>query len=58
MEWNLEDYLLNKIQISHVYQPALIKVLRDKEEVASLQEIAAYLLSCDVSRVKYYELRT
>ena len=58
MELDLEDYLLNKLQISHVYQPEMLKVLLKKDGVASLQEIAASFLSRDVSQVEYYEIRT
>ena len=57
MKLDLEDFVLNRMHIGHVYQPAMPKVLFDKYRLASLQEIAASLLTYDVSQVEYDELR-
>ena len=57
MKIDLEECVLNKMQISHIYNPATLKVLFDKYGLASLKEIAASLLTYDVYQVEYDELR-
>ena len=58
MKVDLEDYLKNKMQMSHVYQPVMLKVLLKNDSEASLENIASALLSYDISQLQYYELRT
>ena len=49
MEIDLKDFLLNKMQMSHVYQPAMLKDLVQGDGVACLHKIAAAILSYYVS---------
>jgi diadenosine tetraphosphate (Ap4A) HIT family hydrolase len=57
-ENDLEDYIRNRMRMSHVYQPAMLKVLLENNGVATVDEIAASLLSYDQSQIEYYGLRT
>ncbi len=54
----LEDFILNRMKMSHIYQPLMLKVLLESEGTATLEEIAKALLAYDKSQVEYYELRT
>ncbi len=54
----LEDYLRNKMRMSQVYQPAMLRVLLQGGGQASTRDIAQALLSHDQSQVEYYEDRT
>ena len=44
--------------MSHVYQPAMLKVLLEKGGAASIEDVAKALLYYDQSQVEYYAIRT
>ena len=54
----LEDFILNRMRMSHIYQPVMLKVLLEGSGTASLEEIAKALLSYDPPQIEYYGLRT
>lgn len=54
----LETYIRTQMRMSHVYQPAMLRVLLEQGGVASTSDIAKALLSYDQSQVEYYEIRT
>lgn len=54
----LTDYIVNRMRMSHIYQPVMLKVLLKGAGQASVEEIAKALLSHDQSQVEYYSLRT
>jgi ATP adenylyltransferase len=58
MSLDLEDFILNQMRMSHIYQPAMLKVLLENKGPATLEQVASYLLSYDQSQVEYYGLRT
>lgn len=51
----LSDFLLNKMRMSHIYQPVMLMELLDEEGSTSVNEIAKALLGYDTSQVEYYE---
>ena len=52
---DLSDFIRNQMQMSHIYQPAILVELLQNGGKASVTEIAKALLSRDVSQIKYYE---
>ena len=50
-----KDFLSNKMRMSHIYQPVMIKKLLDKNGQASDIEIANELLKFDPSQLEYYQ---
>ena len=60
--WNmtidLHDYITNRMKMSHIYQPVMLKVLLENNGEASIEKIASALLSYDQSQVEYYGIRT
>ncbi|WP_445381623.1 HIT domain-containing protein [Robiginitalea sp. IMCC43444] len=50
----LKDYIENKMSMSHVYQPVMIKTLLVNGGVAHKKAIAKDILSYDISQVEYY----
>ena len=54
----LKDFIAEKMNMSHIYQPAMIKVLLENGGEASVEEIAKSFLLHDVSQVQYYSNRT
>ncbi|PWG17797.1 hypothetical protein [Salibaculum griseiflavum] len=54
----LQDFIQNKMRMSAVYQPAMIKALLARGGEATVEEIAQELLSYDQSQVEYYAIRT
>ena len=54
----LEEFIRNRMRMSHIYQPVMLKVLLDGNGEASLEEIAKALLSYDLPQIEYYGLRT
>ena len=54
----LEEFILNRMRMSHIYQPVMLKVLLEGSGTASLEEIAKALLSYDLPQIEYYGLRT
>ena len=58
MTIDLHDYITNRMKISHIYQPVMLKVLLENNGEASIEQIASALLSYDQSQVEYYGIRT
>ncbi len=54
----LEDYLQNRMRMSHIYQPVMLKALLEGWGEASVEDIAFALLSYDQSQIEYYTIRT
>ena len=51
----LKNFVNSKMRMSHVYQPAMIIELLQREGSATTNQIARKLLSYDVSQIEYYE---
>ena len=54
---DLEDFIRNKMKMSHIYQPVMLKVLLESGGEATVEDIASALLSHDLTQVEYYSLR-
>ncbi|MDP6643050.1 MAG: HIT domain-containing protein [Rhodospirillales bacterium] len=54
----LSDFISNKMQMSHFYQPVMLMELVRNGGEASVQEIAKAILGHDISQIEYYEKRT
>jgi len=54
---SLKDFLLNKMSMSHIYQPLLIRALIDSGGSATVRQLAQDFLSQDESQLLYYEKR-
>ena len=55
---DLEYFIKQKMRMSHIYQPVMIKTLLHNGGQATTEEIAQALLAYDQSQVEYYSLRT
>jgi ATP adenylyltransferase len=53
----LADFIENKMKMSHVYQPLLIKSLVEAGGTATLRQLANAFLTQDESQILYYEKR-
>jgi hypothetical protein len=51
----LKFFLTEKMRMSHIYQPVMIKKLLKSKGTATDKEIAAMLLQFDPSQVEYYQ---
>lgn len=51
----LEDFISNKMSMSHIYQPLLIRSLVESDGTATLRQLAQAFLLQDESQLKYYE---
>jgi ATP adenylyltransferase len=51
----LEDFLRNRMRMSHIYQPVMIKCLLEHDGVAPDIAIARELLKYDPSQLEYYQ---
>ena len=51
----LNDFICNKMRMSHVYQPAMLMELLNRGGSASTRDIAKALLVEDISQIEYYE---
>jgi len=49
------DFIENKMRMSHIYQPLLIRTLVDSEGVSTTRKIALEFLKYDESQIQYYE---
>ena len=58
MTIDLQDFINNKMRMSHIYQPVMLKVLLKSDGEATVDQIASSLLSYDQSQAEYYALRT
>ena len=54
----LRDFIQNRMRMSHIYQPVMIKTLLENGGAATTEEIATSLLAYDQSQLEYYSLRT
>jgi diadenosine tetraphosphate (Ap4A) HIT family hydrolase len=54
---NLIDFLENRMSMSHIYQPLLIRSLIDAGGSATIRQLAHKFLSQDESQLLYYENR-
>ena len=52
---SLSDFILNKMRMSHIYQPAMLIELLSSNGTATTEQIAEQLLSRDQSQVDYYK---
>ena len=55
---DLERFISTDMRMSHVYQPAMLKVLLINGGEAEVNQIAKHLLSLDQPQIEYYEHRT
>lgn len=55
---DLYQYITEKMRMSHVYQPVMLRELLLSDGEATVEQIAKALLSHDQSQVEYYEIRT
>jgi len=53
----LVDFIKNKMRMSHIYQPFLVKSLVEAGGSATVRQLAYNLLSQDESQIIYYEKR-
>lgn len=53
----LIDFLKNRMRMSHIYQPLLIKSLVESGGIATVRQLALEFLSQDESQVIFYEKR-
>ena len=52
---HLRDFIRNRMRMSHIYQPVMIKELLNSGGKSSIRNIAAAFLSRDASQLEYYE---
>ena len=53
----LKLFILEKIKLSHLYQPVLIKELIENGGKATIRQLAIAFLKNDESQIQYYEKR-
>ena len=51
---DLKDFLVNRMRMSHIYQPVMLMTLLKKGGVASVESLAKDLLINDQSQMGYY----
>jgi diadenosine tetraphosphate (Ap4A) HIT family hydrolase len=51
----LKDFIENKMRMSHIYQPVMIKALIDAKGALPTDKIASKFLEYDTSQIEYYE---
>jgi ATP adenylyltransferase len=54
---DLKDFLENKMSMSHIYQPVLVRALVDSGGSATIRQLASEFLKQDESQIIYYERR-
>lgn len=54
---NLINFIENKMKLSHIYQPLLIKSLVESGGTETIRQLAHEYLSQDESQLQYYEKR-
>jgi hypothetical protein len=54
----LKQFINEKMQMQHVYQPVMIKTLLELGNKASVREIAESFLKLDESQIDYYKVIT
>jgi ATP adenylyltransferase len=51
----LKDFLKNRMRMSHIYQPVMLRTLLVGDGRASTRDIAAAFLALDQAQIEYYE---
>ena len=51
---DLKDFLINRMRMSHIYQPVMLMTLLKNGGVASVESLAKDLLINDQSQMGYY----
>ena len=51
---DLKDFLINRMRMSHIYQPVMLMTLLKNVGVASVESLAKDLLINDQSQIGYY----
>jgi ATP adenylyltransferase len=51
----LRDFVQNRMHMSHIYQPVMIRELLTRGGIASVRDIASAFLARDESQLEYYE---
>ena len=51
----LRDFIKNRMRMSHIYQPVMLKTLLTNGGKATIRDIAAAFLARDQSQLEYYE---
>jgi len=51
---DLKDFLINRMRMSHIYQPVMLMSLLKNGGVASVESLAKDLLINDQSQIGYY----
>ncbi|WP_241667342.1 HIT domain-containing protein [Pseudodesulfovibrio senegalensis] len=54
---DLIDYLTNRMRMSHIYQPLMIRSLVEADGTATIRQLAHAFIIQDESQLKYYEDR-
>ena len=52
---HLRDFIQNRMRMSHIYQPVMIRELLTRGGKATIRNIAAAFLARDASQLEYYE---
>ena len=53
--YRLRDFLIDKMRMSHIYQPVMLKALLEGNGQASIRAIASAFLAHDQAQLEYYE---
>jgi ATP adenylyltransferase len=54
----LKQFITQKMQMQHIYQPVMIKTLLESGNKASVREISRSFLQLDESQIDYYKVIT
>jgi ATP adenylyltransferase len=54
---DLIEFLQEKMSMSHIYQPLLIRILVESGGTATIRQLALQFLNQDESQIQYYENR-
>ena len=52
---DFKDFLINRMRMSHIYQPEMLMTLLKNGGVASVESLVKDLLINDQSQMEYYE---
>ena len=52
---DLKDFLINRMRMSHIYQPVMLMTLLKNGVVASVESLAKDLLINDQSQMEHYD---
>jgi hypothetical protein len=51
----LRDFIQDRMRMSHIYQPVMLRTLIERDGKATIRQIAAAFLGRDQSQLEYYE---